>query len=140
MQWRNAANAGFSPAGVETWLPVNPNYAQGLNVEDQQQDPDSLLNFYRRQLSTRKQTPALMAGEYEPLHEDAEDYLAFTRYIPGGQDCMVSMKLLEKALALNLDVTGRPAKLVFSSRAQRPSAGDLTCLALDPFEILIAEL
>jgi alpha-glucosidase len=27
MQWSNRPNAGFSPAGVQTWLPVNPNFA-----------------------------------------------------------------------------------------------------------------
>ena len=60
MQWSNAANAGFSPEGVSTWLPFNPNYAQGINVADQQNDPESMLNFYKRMLRLRKQTPALI--------------------------------------------------------------------------------
>ncbi|MGZ9226736.1 MAG: alpha-glucosidase, partial [Anaerolineales bacterium] len=59
MQWSNAANAGFSPAGVQTWLPINPNYAQGISVVEQQDDPNSLLGFYKRLLRLRKQTPAL---------------------------------------------------------------------------------
>jgi len=48
MQWADAPNAGFSPAGVPTWLPVNPNYTQGVNVASQLGDPDSLFSFYRR--------------------------------------------------------------------------------------------
>ncbi|MCI0579696.1 MAG: alpha-glucosidase, partial [Chloroflexi bacterium] len=83
MQWANAANAGFSPAGVQTWLPVNPNYAQGINLADQLDDPASLLNFYRRLLRLRRQTPALIAGDYQPLHETAVDYLAFLRQTEG---------------------------------------------------------
>jgi glycosidase len=52
-QWANAPNAGFSPPGVATWLPVNPNYAQGVNVADQEQNPNSLLNYYRRLIAVR---------------------------------------------------------------------------------------
>ena len=38
MQWSNAPNAGFSPEGSATWLPVHPNYAEGVNVADQLDD------------------------------------------------------------------------------------------------------
>ena len=82
MQWADAPNGGFSPAGVQPWLPVNPNYAQGVNVAEQMDDPNSLLNFYRRMLRLRKGTPALTAGDYTPLHEEAEDYVAFLRRSP----------------------------------------------------------
>ncbi len=81
MQWTAAENAGFSPPGVGTWLPVNPNYAQGVNVASQLADPDSLLNFYRRLLHVRRRTPALIAGDYTPLHEHAQDYLALLRSV-----------------------------------------------------------
>ena len=64
-------NAGFSREGVSTWLPMNPNYIQGVNVADQQHDPKSMLNFYKRMLRLRKQTPALIVGDYTPLHETA---------------------------------------------------------------------
>ena len=46
--------------------------------------PNSLLNFYRRMLRLRKQTPALIAGDYTSLHEDATDYLAFLRHVGRG--------------------------------------------------------
>ena len=39
MQWSNQPNGGFCPAGVEAWLPVNPNHAEGVNVRAQQADP-----------------------------------------------------------------------------------------------------
>ena len=35
MQWSDQPNAGFCPAGVAPWLPVNPNYAGGVNVRAQ---------------------------------------------------------------------------------------------------------
>ena len=58
MQWSNRANAGFSPASIQPWLPVNPNHTEGINVRDQYADPLSLLNFYKRMLRMRKASPA----------------------------------------------------------------------------------
>ena len=38
MQWDASANAGFSPAGVQPWLPVNPDYVQ-VNVAQESAQP-----------------------------------------------------------------------------------------------------
>jgi glycosidase len=78
MQWSEAVNAGFSliPAGSadqlssKPWLKVNPNYTS-INVASQEQDPQSVLNYYRKLLHWRKQTPAMHYGSYQdllPLH------------------------------------------------------------------------
>jgi alpha-glucosidase len=53
LQWSGEPNAGFSPPDVPPWLPVNPNYATGVNVACQEGDPHSLLNFYRGMLRLR---------------------------------------------------------------------------------------
>jgi alpha-glucosidase len=50
MQWSNSPNAGFCPAELDPWLPVNPNFSQGVNVLDQLGDSHSLLEFYRAQV------------------------------------------------------------------------------------------
>ena len=87
VQWADAPNAGFCPADVTPWLPVNPNYAEGVNVAEQVDDPCSMLTFYKRMLALRKQTPALIAGDYIPLLEDHADCLCFLRQTgqtPGG--------------------------------------------------------
>lgn len=68
MQWSRAPHAGFSK--VRPWFHVNENYRQ-INVADQEQDPDSVLNFYRRCLALRKKERTLLYGryrEYEPKH------------------------------------------------------------------------
>ncbi|MFQ5592634.1 MAG: alpha-glucosidase [Anaerolineae bacterium] len=153
MQWSSAPNGGFSPAGVSTWLPVNPNYGAGVNVADQQGDPGSLLNFYRRMLRVRKQTPALIAGDYTPLHEDAEDYLAFLRSSPStpsgvteggasGQVCLVVLNMSEHPHTLSFDgpTGGSTARLLFSSHARAGSTDALSQLTIAPFEIYIGEL
>jgi len=138
MQWADAPNGGFSPSGVQTWLPVNANYAQGVNVADQLDDPDSLLNFYRRMLRMRKQTPALIAGDYTPLHENAEEYLAFLRSC-NEQICLVVLNMSGHAHTLRFGLDAHIVRLIFSSHT-RGDTDDLSRLAIAPFEIYIAEL
>ncbi len=140
-QWENAPNAGFSPVGVETWLPVNPNYAQGVNVAEQRGDPDSLLNFYRRMLRVRRETPALIAGRYVPLHEGAPDYLAFLRQIdagPGGQTCLVVLNFSDRPQRLHFDLAAKTVRPIVAAHAQ--TKRDLSDFTLQPHEVFIGEL
>jgi len=142
MQWSNTPNAGFSPDDVQTWLPVNPNYAQGINVDDQQYNPESMLGFYKRMLSLRKQTPALIDGDYTPLHETAEDYFAFTRQSQkSGQTCLVILNLSDKDHNLKLDdLPSRQARCIFSNHKLEDEKVSLEELKIAPFEIFIGEL
>jgi glycosidase len=64
MQWSSATNAGFSES--MTWITI-PADAYKINVEDQQNDPDSMLSFYKDLLRLRKEHSALMLGDYEFL-------------------------------------------------------------------------
>lgn len=67
VQWSDGENAGFTTG--KPWFYVNPNYKQ-INVAQQEQDPDSLLNFYRKAIALRKQLSAVTQGdyrEYRPL-------------------------------------------------------------------------
>ena len=139
MQWENSPNAGFSPVNVRTWLPVNTNYDSGVNVADQSADPASLLNFYQRMLSLRKNNPALIEGDYLPLHEHSDDYLAFLRRAEH-QTCLVVLNMVAKYLHIHLDLEGVSAQLLFSSRRRSASLLNLDSVHLFPFEIIIAEI
>lgn len=146
MQWANAPNAGFSPAGVATWLPVNPNYVAGVNVADQDQSPGSLLNFYRRLLRLRRATPALLAGDYVPIHETAQDYLAFLRCdAASNQTCLVILNMSAQPLVLDLtDALGDKTTvecLFNGSDAREAGKGDdVARLDVSPFGVYIGRL
>jgi alpha-glucosidase len=145
MQWSSGPNGGFSPEGVKPWLPVNPNYTEGINVADQQDDPESLLNFYKAMLRLRKDTPALIAGEYTPLLEDSEDCLAFLRTYgaDGGveaQTCLVVLNMSDRAHKLNFDLNVQGCKLLFSNRRRDGETDDIAQLSVAPFEIYIGNL
>ena len=74
MQWSAATNAGFSEA--EPWLPVNPDYEQ-VNVEAQQEDQGSLLNWYKALIRLRKREPALQTGRYRRMENLVDEAAVF---------------------------------------------------------------
>lgn len=139
MQWQNAPHGGFCPPEIEPWLPVNPNYAQGVNVADQEADPTSLLHDYRRLLHLRRATPALVTGDYTPLAREADDYLAFLRHdAESNQTCLVVLNFSEQAHTVTLDLPAPIVRTLFSSR-ERPAVEDLARLTVAPFEVYIGE-
>ena len=73
MQWSAEPNAGFTAS--TPWFTVNENY-KTVNAAAQEEDPDSLLNFYRRLLRFRKEHPVAIWGDYvELLPEDKHLYV-----------------------------------------------------------------
>jgi glycosidase len=61
-QWSNSDNAGFSTG--TPWIKVNPNYKE-INAELQEDDPDSVLNFYRKMITVRKSSDTFTYGDFE---------------------------------------------------------------------------
>ena len=64
MQWNAEKNAGFTTG--TPWLMTNPCYTK-INVAAQEEDPDSILNFYRKVIRLRKDYPIVVYGSYELL-------------------------------------------------------------------------
>ncbi len=140
MQWSAAPNAGFCPAEVTPWLPVNPNYKKGVNVADQENDPHSLLNFYRRLLRLRKAFPALIEGDYVELLPRHKEVLAYLR-ASETQRILVLLNYSDRPQPIHLPRTlaTRRLKTIFSS-TERSDEEHPRHLTLAPFEIYLAEL
>lgn len=89
MSWESGSpNLGFSNA--EPWLPAGENH-RALAVDRQQDQPNSLLNFTRRCLKLREQTPALRHGSMHVM-EAGDQLLVFERAL-GGQRIRCSFNL-----------------------------------------------
>ena len=74
VQWSGEKNAGFTTADTP-WMNVNPNYPQ-INVAQQEEDPDSILHFYRKAISLRKKLSCVRHGVYqEYFHSSGKFYL-----------------------------------------------------------------
>ena len=142
MQWSNRPNAGFSPDSITTWLPVNPNYADGINVDDQKKNPYSLLNYYKRLLTVRKKSPALIEGDYSPLHVTAKDYFAFLRKTET-QTVLVLLNYSGEHFNLDFsrvkDLKGRTLRGLFSSD-ESPHDENPKQVSLGAHEVFIAEV
>jgi maltose alpha-D-glucosyltransferase/alpha-amylase len=83
MQWSSDRNAGFSRANPQKlYLPViiDPEYHyEALNVEAQQNNPNSLLWWMKRLIALRKRFQAFGRGSLEFLHPSNRKILAFLR-------------------------------------------------------------
>ncbi|KAJ5094302.1 hypothetical protein N7456_010163 [Penicillium angulare] len=79
MQWDNMPNAGFSNAGVETWMRVHDGY-ESINVKKQEGDTSSILSFWKTVLSHRKQNLRVFAhGFFSLLESEHESVLAYEK-------------------------------------------------------------
>ncbi|MBQ7560605.1 MAG: hypothetical protein IJS99_02055, partial [Synergistaceae bacterium] len=77
MQWNNKTSAGFS-SNSKTWLPVNENYLT-INAENEINDSDSVLNWYKNLLAFRNKNNILIMGDYQEILSDSEEIFAFER-------------------------------------------------------------
>lgn len=104
MPWqKNLPNAGFTEA-KEPWLPI-PEEHRDRAVDQQETNPNSLLNKYRRLLSWRKQQPALLTGKMELL-ETPNPILGLKRYCPQ-QELLALFNLSPKPIHFDLSPFGK---------------------------------
>jgi len=65
VQWDDSENAGFTKG--KPWLGVNSNYKK-INYASQKNDPDSVLNFYKKLIALRKESRCLVHGDFIPVY------------------------------------------------------------------------
>ena len=69
IQWDSSPNAGFTSPDAEPWMTINKDHKE-WNVASQVDDSNSILSFWKRILSIRKQDPDLFVyGSYQALPE-----------------------------------------------------------------------
>ncbi len=107
MQWSPDRNAGFSAANPQKlYLPVNidPAYHyEAINVESQQENANSLLNWTKRIIALRKQFKAFGRGTLEFLYPSNQHVLAYIRRYED-ETILVVANLSRFAQAVQLDL------------------------------------
>ncbi|HHQ4328996.1 TPA: glycoside hydrolase family 13 protein [Clostridium perfringens] len=98
MQWNSSKNAGFTCG--KPWIGVNENY-KTINVEVEERDENSVLNFYKKLIKLKKSNEALIYGVYDLILEEDENIFAYTRTLNN-----------EKFLIM-ANLTGENAKYVY---------------------------
>lgn len=105
MPWNHEVNNGFSQ--VTPWLTGQA--VDHVNVEDEEQDPQSMLNFYRKLLAL-KQTELFQAGSYYLLATDHNSYV-YQRDLKG-QSAIVAISLSPEKTEIRIPEDYRQEALV----------------------------
>ena len=114
MQWSPDRNAGFSRADPQRlYLPpiMDPVYGfEALNVEAQQREPSSLLNWMRRMLAVRQSSKAFGRGEIRFLSPGNRKILAYLR-IFHDEVILCVVNLARTAQPVELDLAAYQARV-----------------------------
>ena len=135
MQWSAEPGLGFSD-GLAWLISPKPDYS--INVEDQEKDPDSILNYYR-QLTALYRHPlygnTIRFGDMIPAYRDRENIIAFERR--GDKRLLVISNFQNRQATLELPA---PIKtLVLNNTAGLFQEGDQV-LELAPYQTVVLEL
>lgn len=135
MQWSAEPGLGFSDGPA--WL-ISPKPDYSINVEDQEKDPDSILNYYR-QLTALYRHPlygnTIRFGDMIPAYRDRENIIAFERR--GDKRLLVISNFQNRQATLELPA---PIKtLVLNNTAGLFQEGDQV-LELVPYQTVVLEL
>lgn len=96
VQWSGEKYAGFST--VEPWYLVNSNYKE-INVEAEEKDPNSVLNFYKKVIKVRNENKeTAIYGEFKMMYNGDNHILAYKK-IAEKDELFVVVNLSKKTLS-----------------------------------------
>ena len=135
MQWSAEPGLGFSDGPA--WL-ISPKPNVAINVEDQEKDPNSILNYYR-QLTALYRHPlygnTIRFGDMIPAYRDRENIIAFERR--GDKRLWVISNFQNRQATLELPA---PIKtVILNNVAGLFQEGDQV-LELTPYQTVVLEL
>ena len=135
MQWSAEPGLGFSDGPA--WL-ISPKPNVAINVEDQEKDPNSILNYYR-QLTALYRHPlygnTIRFGDMIPAYRDRENIIAFERR--GDKRLLVVSNFQNRQATLELPA---PIKtVVLNNTSGLFQEGDQV-LELVPYQTVVLEL
>jgi maltose alpha-D-glucosyltransferase / alpha-amylase len=137
MQWSPDRNAGFSRADPQRlYLPpiMDPVYGyQAVNVEAQERDPGSLLNWMKRMLHIRRQSRAFGRGRLSFLKPGNRKVLAYLReYADEAVLCVANLARSAQPVELDLRRFKSRVPVELLGRTSFPPIGDLPYLLTLP--------
>ncbi|BCB04878.1 glycoside hydrolase family 13 protein [Bacillus sp. KH172YL63] len=130
MQWTNEENSGFTSG--TPWMKVNPNY-KTINVKAQEKDENSILNFYKKMITLKKNEEVFTYGTYDLLLEDDKQIYAYTR--TGEETSMlVITNLSTKEAVCDLKELEVSSSDLLLNNYQVSDHGSVATLTLKPYE------
>jgi alpha-glucosidase len=142
MQWTPGPQAGFS-SDPHTWLPIPPSY-KSINVETEQQNPNSQLEWYERLIALRRTNHALHDGKLAMLDASNPSVLSYVRTTGAGQPAVVvAMNFTAEPRTISLDLkgtdaTGKRVKTLLTDAPSLEGTTSLEQITLPPFASWVA--
>jgi Glycosidases len=130
MQWNETANAGFTSG--TPWIGVNPNYKE-INVAKQDKDSNSILNFYKKMISIKKENAIFTYGEYNLILESNEQIYAYTRTLNKEKVIVICNLSSSKSVYRYEDVILNYDRVMLCNYYVKPH-NDITNFILEPYE------
>jgi oligo-1,6-glucosidase len=130
-QWNTSENAGFTKG--KPWLKVNPNYSE-INAEAQINDPNSILNYFKKLVQLRKNEPVFTYGTFELEDKENTSIFAYTRTL-NNKKMLIALNFTEKETLFNTSINTTNAKVMLSNY-NKTSFNN----TLQPFEAIILEI
>lgn len=130
-QWDGSTNAGFSSG--KPWLKVTANYPQ-INQQVEEQNPNSVLHYFRRMLDLRKQTPALINGDYQLIQAEHPQVYAYRRSL-SGQSLWVLLNFSTQAAQIDLGQAAQGSRALINNYSTLAMTGGQ--LELKPYQAVI---
>ncbi len=117
MQWDITGNAGFTDG--QPWISVNPNFRSGVNVAQQETQPYSVLNYFRRLVELRRTQPVLVYGNYRLLLSANEEVYTYLRSY-GKKRILVLLSFSDRFASVRIPCRFKEARLLISNNINRP--------------------
>ena len=112
MQWDDSPNGGFTTA-VKAWFAVNPNYHE-INAARALADRGSIYHYFRELLQLRKQSLALIYGDYEDLDPQNPSIFIYKRSL-GADEYLVVLNMSNLSLVYTLPAGVKTGRLILSN-------------------------
>lgn len=133
MQWDDSENAGFTTG--TPWKRVNPNYPE-INVANQEKNPNSVLNHFRKMTKLRNENLVLVYGAYDLLLEDHQQIYAYTRKLEEEQ-MLVVLNFSEEEVAIPSDDLPTPGQVVINNYEKNPFGENVV---MQPYQAVIVTI
>lgn len=82
----------------------------GISLEEQEHDPGSLWNFYKKIIALRKNNSAVAQGKYRTLQNNSGSVYSFLRYT-SEHHAVIAINLSGKSETCRIDLADLPAQL-----------------------------
>lgn len=131
MQWNTDKYAGFSEN--EPWITIPDNYKY-INVETEEKDADSILNYYRKLVELRKQYAIIREGSIAFLYQKQEEIFAYKRSLEN-QELLVINNFTNEEVVLQEPVLCENYEYLIGNYPQEFSKNRL--VSLRPYESIV---